>query len=143
MQSISKFKEKIQGTQTDQSTSLSANESVSWPGNNTAYSMLQSRFAGSLLVWNQTNLLTSNTHYVTNSTHSTIYFLNVSDTTSWADTFNITYNYNFGGQARNSSGFGLIGLNTMAQFVPTVAIVAAAAIVIGVILLMFGRKKEE
>ncbi len=41
--------------------------------------------------------------------------------------------------AFNASGFGLTGLNTMAEFIPTIAIVAVAAIVIGIILVFFGR----
>ncbi len=41
--------------------------------------------------------------------------------------------------AFNASGFGLDGLNTMAEFLPTIAIVAVAAIVIGIILVFFGR----
>ncbi|KKM23574.1 hypothetical protein LCGC14_1613870, partial [marine sediment metagenome] len=40
-----------------------------------------------------------------------------------------------------SSGFGLSGLNTMAEFIPTIAIVAVAAIVIGIILVFFGRPR--
>ncbi len=45
------------------------------------------------------------------------------------------------GTAYNSSGFGLVGLNTMAEFIPTIAIVAVAAIVIGIILVFFGRPR--
>jgi len=41
--------------------------------------------------------------------------------------------------AFNASGFGLTGMNTMAEFIPTIAIVAVAAIVIGIILVFFGR----
>ncbi len=41
--------------------------------------------------------------------------------------------------AHNASQFGLDGLNTMAEFIPTIAIVAVAAIVIGIILVFFGR----
>ena len=41
--------------------------------------------------------------------------------------------------AYNASGFGLTGMNTMAEFIPTIAIVAVAAIVIGIILVFFGR----
>ncbi len=41
--------------------------------------------------------------------------------------------------AQNASQFGLDGLNTMAEFIPTIAIVAVAAIVIGIILVFFGR----
>ena len=43
--------------------------------------------------------------------------------------------------AFNASGFGLSGLNTMAEFIPTIAIVAVAAIVIGIILVFFGRQR--
>ena len=43
--------------------------------------------------------------------------------------------------AYNASGFGLVGLNTMAEFIPTIAIVAVAAIVIGIILVFFGRQR--
>ncbi len=42
--------------------------------------------------------------------------------------------------ARNATDFGLTGLNTMAEFIPTIAIVAVAAIVIGIILVFFGRQ---
>ena len=42
--------------------------------------------------------------------------------------------------AFNASGFGLSGLNSMAEFIPTIAIVAVAAIVIGIILVFFGRR---
>lgn len=41
--------------------------------------------------------------------------------------------------AFNATAFGLTGLVTLSSFVPTIAIVAAAAIVIGIILVFFGR----
>ena len=44
------------------------------------------------------------------------------------------------GTAYNSTGYGLTGMNTMAEFIPTIAIVAVAAIVIGIILVFFGRQ---
>ena len=44
------------------------------------------------------------------------------------------------GTAYNSTGFGLTGLGTMAEFIPTIAIVAVAAIIIGIILVFFGRQ---
>lgn len=40
----------------------------------------------------------------------------------------------------NTSGYGLTGLNTLASYVPTVALVAVAAIVIGIILVFFSRR---
>ena len=45
------------------------------------------------------------------------------------------------GTAFNTSQFGLDGLNTIAEFIPTIAIVAVAAIVIGIILVFFGRQR--
>lgn len=41
--------------------------------------------------------------------------------------------------AYNASGYGLSGLTTMSSFVPTIAIVAVSAIVIGIILVFFAR----
>ena len=43
--------------------------------------------------------------------------------------------------AYNSSSYGLTGLSTLAEFIPTIAIVAVAAIVIGIILVFFGRPR--
>jgi len=43
------------------------------------------------------------------------------------------------GTAYNTTSFGLSGIATMASFVPTIAIVAVSAIVIGIILVFFGR----
>ena len=45
-----------------------------------------------------------------------------------------------GTAAANASSFGLTGMNTLAEFIPTIAIVAVAAIVIGIILVFFGRQ---
>ncbi len=44
--------------------------------------------------------------------------------------------------AYNTSQFGIEGLSTMAEFIPTIAIVAVAAIVIGIILVFFGRPQS-
>ena len=46
-----------------------------------------------------------------------------------------------GTSAFNISRFGIDGLTTMAEFIPTIAIVAVAAIVIGIILVFFGRQR--
>lgn len=45
------------------------------------------------------------------------------------------------GTAYNASGFGLTGMTTMSEFMPTIAIVAVSAIVIGIILVFFGRPR--
>ena len=44
------------------------------------------------------------------------------------------------GTAANATQFGLDGISTMSEFIPTIAIVAVAAIVIGIILVFFGRQ---
>jgi len=43
--------------------------------------------------------------------------------------------------AFNASGFGLTGMVTLSSFIPTIALVAVAAIVIGIILVFFGRQR--
>ena len=45
-----------------------------------------------------------------------------------------------GSVAANATGYGLTGVNTLASYVPTIAIVAAAAVVIGIILVFFSRR---
>jgi len=45
------------------------------------------------------------------------------------------------GTAYNSTGYGSTGLVTLAEFIPTIAIVAVAAIVIGIILVFFGQRR--
>ena len=42
--------------------------------------------------------------------------------------------------AFNATGYGLTGVSTLASYVPTIAIVAAAAVVIGIILVFFARR---
>ena len=43
--------------------------------------------------------------------------------------------------AYNASGYGLTGMSTLSEFIPTIAIVAVAAIVIGIILVFFGQRR--
>lgn len=51
-----------------------------------------------------------------------------------------TGNGTSGTSSFNISAFGIDGLTTIAEFLPTIAIVAVAAIVIGIILVFFGRQ---
>ncbi len=46
-----------------------------------------------------------------------------------------------GSNATAVSNDGLTALSTMSEFIPTIAIVAVAAIVIGIILVFFGRPR--
>lgn len=43
--------------------------------------------------------------------------------------------------AYNTSGFGLTGLSTLGSYVPTIALVAVAAVVVGIVLTFFGRNR--
>jgi len=45
------------------------------------------------------------------------------------------------GSAYNTSNYGLIGITTMSSFIPTIAIVAVSAIVIGIILVFFAGRQ--
>ncbi len=136
--------EKIQGTQTDNSNTIPNNESWAWPGNNTLQGFEQSRVqTGSVVVYGNATKLTLNANYTVSSSGVKIINISANDNDSYELLiYNMTYSYNYGGEARNSSRFGLTGIATVAEFIPTIAIVAVAAIVIGIILVFFGRKKE-
>lgn len=54
---------------------------------------------------------------------------------------NIQSTQTSGGVAFNSTGYGLTSLNTLASYMPTVALVAVAAVVIGIILVFFARRE--
>jgi len=157
--------EKIQDTQADDSVT-NLNQSLTWSGNNTEMPFTEGRVSTStVILYNNGTLIAqgggSGLDGTANYTISAggITFINDSEhfngtgddggetgnilTQLDTDTFNVTYSYNIGSQARNSTEFGLTGMVTFSEFVPTIAIVAAAAIVIGIILLMFGRRKED
>ena len=134
---------KIQGAQTDNSATLSNNESITWVGNNTATGLAESRIiVGSESVYNASDIMVSGLDYTLSA--ASITFTNKSNASGWlTDKLNITYSYNYGSDAYNSSTFGLTGVSTIAEFIPTIAIVAVAAIIIGIILVFFGRRREE
>ena len=146
--------DKIKTTQSDNSATLPLNESLTWAGNNTAISFLQESVdTSSVKLYNNGTLLNKGRNY----TFSGNSILIINETTLFngsnftanvpnllvTNAFNTSYSYNIGSSARNTTNFGLTGVGTMAEFIPTIAIVAVAAIVIGVILVFFGRKRME
>ncbi len=134
----------IQGTQTDNSATIPNNETWTWPGNNTLQSFEQDRvIQSSVVVWGNVTKFTIDENYTVSSSGVNIINISPGGLGLAATVYNMTYSYNYGSEAYNSSGFGLSGVNTVAEFIPTIAIVAMAAIVIGVLLVFFGRKKEE
>ena len=55
---------------------------------------------------------------------------------------NIQSTQTSGSVAFNASAYGLTGLNTLASYVPTVALVAVAAVVVGIVLVFFARRSS-
>jgi len=135
--------DKIKTTQSDNQATTANNESLTWAGNNTAISLTQQEniVADSETVYNATDKF-STSEYVFNATSATIIFFNQTNGTWLTDSLNITYKYRIGSAALNTSISGLSGVNQMASFIPTIAIVAIAGLVIGILLLFFGRRKE-
>lgn len=143
---------KIQDTQSDDSASI--NQTMTWIGNDSIMVFSQDRVdTGSILFYINATLINAGGNFTVDSRG--INFTNF--TTIWNGTdgnpnspnqivtseLNASYNFLIGSTARNTSNFGLDGVNTAAGFVPTVAIVAIAAVVIGVILLFFGRRRID
>ena len=145
--------DRIQETQTDNSASNN-NETLTWGGNNTAMSLVHGRIQdSSIILYNNGTLMNKGTNYTTSGSsltvlNSTVLFNgtpgNNHQPNQWVtDKLNVSYTYNIGSSARNTTGFGLDGVGTMAEFIPTIAIVAIAGVVIGILLLFFGRRKDQ
>ena len=142
--------EKISVTQTDNSATIANNESFAYPGNNTLTTFTNSRVqTGSVRVYCNATILTAGvTQNYTTETFG-VRIINQTAATSGMGldlqlcTYNMTYAFNYGSSARNTTQFGVVGLSTMGSFLPTVAIVAMAGIVIGIILVFFGRRKDR
>ena len=148
--------QKIQETQSD--NTASTNETITWTGNNTNMSLVQSRInTGSIILYNNGSIVNKGTGDNANYSAGES-FINIINTSGinnaggpkgvngsdWITSdLNVSYSYLIGSQARNTTGFGLTGILTFSEFVPTIAIIAAAAIVIGILLLFFGRRRQE
>lgn len=133
----------IQEGQPDNSVTRANNQSFTF-ANNTKQSFTEGRVdTGSVVVYlNVTKVNIGDNYSVTSDG---ITFMNRSDTDYFdggvADALNATYSYKIGSSARNITEKGLAGNMSIASFVPTIAIVALAAIIIGMVLVMFGRRK--
>jgi len=138
----------MQTTQLDQSATTGTNETWTWTANNTLQPFVQGRVnTASVIVWCNITQLTVNTNYTVSSEGVTVVNYSADGEPAFVENcnYNMSYNYNYGSDARNISGTGLTANLTLARFIPTIAIVAIAAIIIGIILIMFGRnipKKE-
>jgi len=143
--------DKIGTTQTDKSVLLANNESLTWKGNNSPYSFIQEAVdTGSVVVYFEAFKINKGRNYTFSGNsltiiNETVLFNGSDGSTDTASTIvtskiNITYSYNIGSAALNTTKFGLTGVGTMAGFIPTIAIVAISAVVIGIILVFFGRR---
>lgn len=135
----------IESTQPDNAGVTPDNETFTFI-NNTPQGLRQQRvIAGSVVVYNGTTKLNIGRNYTVSG--SSITFINETGgaPNPWngtkADDINVSYSYLIGSAARNTTTLGLAANTTMASFVPVIAIIAIAAIIIGIVLIMFGRKE--
>lgn len=130
----------FQTSQTDLAASY-GNETLTWTGNNTAMGLSEARvIASSVVLYNNGTLVNQGNNYTVGS--NTITVVNTTSTVTWVTSdLNATYSYQYGSYARNSSDYGLTGVTTLASYVPTIALVIIASIVIGIILVFFSRRE--
>ncbi len=136
--------EKIQDTQSDDTGITSNNQSFTVAANNSETAFAQARVnTGSVIMYGNGSVMTLGTNYTVSGSGVKVFV--DSDGDVLADLvdvhFNMTYDYQIGSIAFNGSNFGKTGVLTLAEFIPTIAIVAVAAIVIGILLVFFGRRK--
>ena len=145
--------DKIKTTQTEITATTNNNVSLTWAGNNTAISLGQSGvISSSFKLYNNGTIVNEGSATVNYTlTDGAVTIIN--QTIAWSgtagsgapntletDTLNASFDYKFPSAARNTSTSGLAGVNTMAEFIPTISVVAIAGILIGIILIFFGRK---
>ena len=139
--------DEMQDTQTDNSATTLNNVSWTWTDNTTEQAFSGGRVVtSSVVVWCNTSLLVVNQNYSVSNSGVTIINTSGSTTGIGVDIdlciFNMSYNYNYGSHSYNASEQGLSGVTSLAEFIPTIAIVVVAAIVIGVVLLMFAGRRR-
>ena len=94
-----------------------------------------------LTVFNSSNdeALTLTTHYTVNSATGTL--SNVSDVDG--DDWYITYTYTWGGIACESANSTVVGLGTFADFWEIIVLAIVITVVIGLLLVVFGGRRER
>lgn len=124
-----------------ENSNILPNESLTWGGNNTAISLSQSNLAeGSEKFYSNGTLLNIGRNYTIDYAGGKITPLNESSFQWVTNQLNVSFTYKFGNYERNITGYGLTGTNTLASYVPTIALVLVAAIIIGLVFAMFMRK---
>ena len=139
----------IQDTQPDLSASH-ANETLDWAGNNTPHNLLEFRIiTSSIKLYNNGSIVkigsgdnanysvTSSSITIINGSHGPV-GINGAD---WiTDKLNVSYNYLYGSAAKNVTEYGLSTQNTLAKWLPTIALVLIIAVIIGVLIVYLARR---
>ena len=130
----------------DVSVTSASNNSLTWAGNNTIISLGESRIT-SVLLYNNGTIVNQGNNYtfssggliITNQSPSG----KVGSQSEWVtDKLNLTKTYSIGSVAYNSSVYGLSTNNTIASYLPLVALITIASVIVGIVLVMFLRKKQ-
>jgi hypothetical protein len=135
----------FQGNMKD-SQSFSPNRTLVWAGNNTGIDLGEKRIsAGSVVLWNNNTLVNQGNNY--SIVGSSIVITNISglggNLAGWrTDAYNVSFNYLIGSVAYNSSTYGLNTTNTISSYLPLIGLISIAAVIVGIVLVMFFRKKQ-
>jgi hypothetical protein len=136
--------------QQDDNTAFYGNQSLIWGGNNTGIGLAEGRgIASTFVLFNNGSKVNkgegANANYT--ATEGIITILNSSPSgtvgfqSEWVtNALNLTYTYNYGSYAGNSTSEGLKGLKTLSDYQTIIALIAAAAVIISIVLVFFGRR---
>lgn len=122
------------------------NVTPTWAGNNTPMDLQATRIFSASVYNNGTPVnqganwsITGSSLIVTNQSPSG----KVGAQSEWVtDKINVSYSYNIGSVAYNTSTFGLTTTNTIASYLPLLGLVSIAAIIVGIVLVMFMRRSQ-
>lgn len=132
----------IKDTQKDTTTSF-GNQSLSWAGNNTAIALASDRVVSdSLVLYNdgtKVNKGVGTLNYTVQGGSITI--INQSDGIQWNTSYlNSSYDYKIGSSQRNITEYGLQTQDTLGRWLPTIAMVIALVVVIGVLIVYLANR---
>ncbi len=150
----------IGDTQTKDTTeSIVGNETLAWGGNNTAIQLAHGRIVGgSETVYNNDTVVNRGSgdvaNYSIDNVGGTITFLN--STLLWngstgqthnpnqlvTGNLNVTYQFLLASIAKNITSDGLAAQNTLASFLPLIALAMVGAIVIGIVIRFFLKPNQ-
>lgn len=139
---LSNVNTSFQGGMANQVATFANNQSLTWVANNTAIKLNADNVI-SVVIWNSSNVLNAGDglsgNYTLNLVGGSVTFINGSDVVIGTDTLNATVTYYYGSAARNITGRGVTSLNTTVSYLPTIALVLVASLIVGIVLMMFSR----